>query len=443
MVSFKVKKGALTEVASQLGAIEEVVEVYSTTGPYDLLAHVQVRAYENLSDVVNDKIASLRGVKDTLTVTAFKQYKFKELDQGAPAMPRTMGGGAPVPVDRGRNVIAPVLDKLCDGFNLDRSEVFAVVDAINGGRLTDTQIAGFLVGLTSKGPTVQEVAWIAEAMRRVAVPLTVNVEGELTDTCGTGGGLTTFNVSSANAILAAAGGVRVAKHGSRSISSSSGSADVLEALGINIDPTPEQAARLIEEVGIAFLNAPTFHPTMGGVFGPENDLGIKSIFFTIIGPLLNPAGARNHVMGVYKPELVAMMAQVVAEMDFNHVLIAHGVDGLDELSLIGRTSLADVKQGRISYHEVSPEDFGLQRCGIADITGGSPEDNARIIRDIFTGRETGPRRDFLLLNSGATLYINDKAGSIAEGIALARQLLDSGAANAKLDQLIAASQSVL
>lgn len=449
MVSVKVKKGTLNRVASELSSIEEVVEVYSTNGAYDLLAHVQVRAYENLSDVINDKIASLPGVRDTNTVTAFKQYKFRRLDEGvapalAPALDATAPGSpddvAKVQLARGRKAIAPILAKLSDGFNLDRAELFSVVNAINAGELSDVQIAGFLVGLTNKGPTTSEVAAIADAMRRVAVPISVAVDGELSDTCGTGGGLNTFNVSSANAIVAAAGGVKVAKHGSRSISSSSGSADVLEALGINIDPTPEQVARLIETVGIGFLHAPTFHPIMGRVFGPENELGIKSIFFTIIGPLINPARARNHSMGVYKPELVSMMAQVIAEMDFNHVLIAHGVDGLDELSLLGRTSIADVNRGVIRYYEVAPEDFGFQRCTIADIVGGTPERNARIIRDIFTGRETGPRRDFLLLNSGATLYVNGKAGSIADGIVLARNLLDSGAANAKLDELIAASQ---
>lgn len=448
MVSLKVKKGALSRVASELSAIEEVSEVYSTTGAYDLLAQVQVHEYENLSDVVNDKIANLRGIRDTRTVTAFKQYKFRQLDAGAaPALATALGAPgdagtetARAQLARGRRAVAPILAKLSDNFNLDRAEISAVIAAIDAGELSDVQIAGFLVGLTTKGPTVQEVAAIAEAMRRVAVPFSVDVTGELSDTCGTGGGLTTFNVSSANAILSAAAGVKVAKHGSRSISSSSGSADVLEALGIDIDSTPEQAARLLETVGVAFLHAPTFHPIMGRVFGPENELGIKSIFFTIIGPLINPAGARNHSMGVYKPELVSMMAQVVAEMDFNHVLIAHGLDGLDELSLLGRTSIADVHRGAIRYYEITPEEVGLQRCTIDEIAGGTPDQNARIIRDIFTGAETGPRRDMLLLNCGATLYANDKADSIAAGVALARQVLDSGAANAKLDELIAASR---
>ncbi len=214
MVSLKVKKGALTRVASELSSIEEVVEVYSTNGTYDLLAHVQVREYENLSDVINDKIATLPGIKDTVTVTAFKQYKFRRLDQGAaPGMAAALGAPDDASVDvaqmqltRGRKAIAPILAKLSDSFNLDRAELFSVVNAIAAGELSDVQIAGFLVGLTNKGPTTSEVAAIAEAMRRVAVPFSVDVEGELSDTCGTGGGLTTFNVSSANAILSASGG---------------------------------------------------------------------------------------------------------------------------------------------------------------------------------------------------------------------------------------------
>jgi len=265
---------------------------------------------------------------------------------------------------------------------------------------------------------------------------------ELTDTCGTGGGLTTFNVSTANAILTASAGVPVAKHGSRSISSPSGSADVLEALGIKIDQTPEQAARLIEDIGISFIYAPNFHPVMLKVFGPENQLGIKTIFFTIIGPLINPAGARNHTIGVYKPELVNMMASVVAEMDFNHVIVAHGLDGLDEISLVGRTSLAEIRDKKVKFFEVSPEDFGLKRCTLKDIAGGSPEFNAQVIRSIFSGEDRGPRRDFLVLNNAATLYISGKAPSIREGMDLSRSLLDSGAAQNKLEQLIERSHAV-
>jgi len=285
------------------------------------------------------------------------------------------------------------------------------------------------------------VAYIAQAMRTNCVPMKVSLNSDLTDTGGTGGGLATFNVSTASAILTAAAGVLVAKHGSRSISSSSGSADVLESLGVNINLTPEQASRLIEDCGISFIYAPNFHPVMLKVFGPENQLGIKSIFFTIIGPLINPLRARNHTIGVYKPELVSLMADVVSEMDFNHVIVAHGMDGLDEISLIGKTLVAEIKNKQIKHYELSPEDFGMKRCTLEDIAGGSPDFNAQVIRDIFVGKERGPRRDFLTLNNGAALYVSGKVPSIQEGIKLSNYLLYSKAALRKLEELAAKSNA--
>jgi anthranilate phosphoribosyltransferase len=441
IVMFKVEKGKIPSLATQLGAVDEVVEVLSITGEYDLMAKIQVREYEHLSDIVTDKMQNLEGVLATRTMMAFKTYKFPVLAEGDPA------GFQPLPaeevgtIENGKKTIKPILGKLTESFDLEKTEIYDVIDAINAGQLSDVQIAGFLVGLLCKGPSIKEVAYIAQAMRRNCIPIKASVGSDLTDTCGTGGGLTTFNVSTANAILAASAGIPVAKHGSRSISSSSGSADVLEALGVNIDRTPEQAARLIEEAGISFIYAPNFHPVMLKVFGPENQLGIKTIFFTIIGPLINPAGARNHTMGVYKPELVNMMARVVAEMDFNHVIVAHGLDGLDEISLIGKTSLAEIKDKKIKYYEVSPEDFGLKRCRIGDIAGGSPDFNAKIIRDIFSGEERGPRRDFLVLNNAATLYVSGKAPSIRDGIELSRSLIDSGAAGRKLEELVEKSNA--
>jgi anthranilate phosphoribosyltransferase len=444
LVLFKGEKGKIPWLANQLGAIEEVVEVLSITGEYDLLTKIQVREYEYLSDIVTEKMQNIEGVIETKTMMAFKTYKFHELDAGAPS-----GMIGPEPAEEaaaaaedGKKTIKPVLARLTENFNLEKNEINSVIDAINAGRLSDVQIAGFLVGLLCKGPSIKEVAYIAQAMRRNCIPIKVSVGSDLTDTCGTGGGFTTFNVSTANAILTASAGVPVAKHGSRSISSSSGSADVLEALGVNIDGTPEQAARLIEDIGISFIYAPNFHPVMLKVFGPENQLGIKTIFFTIIGPLINPAGARNHTMGVYKPELVSMMAEVVAEMDFNHVIIAHGMDGLDEISLTGRTSIAEIRQKQIRYYEVTPEDFGMQRCSLSDIAGGSPEFNAQMIRDIFSGKERGPRRDFLVLNNAATLYVSGKASGIQEGIELSCSLLDSGAAARKLQELVERSNAV-
>ena len=443
LVLFKVEKGKTTGLATQLGAIEEVVEVLSITGEYDLIAKIQVREYEHLSDIVTDKMQNTEGVLATRTMMAFKTYKFRELAEGAPTslIVPPSAEEATATIENGKKMIKPILSKLTENFDLERTEIYDVIDAINAGQLSDVQIAGFLVGLLSKGPSIKEVAYIAQAMRKNCIPMKVSVQSELTDTCGTGGGLTTFNVSTANAILTASAGIPVAKHGSRSISSPSGSADVLEALGVRIDQTPEQAARLIEDIGISFIYAPNFHPVMLKVFGPENQLGIKTIFFTIIGPLINPTGARNHTIGVYKPELVNMMANVVAEMDFNHVIVAHGMDGLDEISLLGKTALAEIKHKQIKYYEVTPEDFGLKRCSLKDIAGGSPVFNAQVIRDIFSGAERGPRRDFLVLNNAATLYVSGKAASIQDGIPLSRSLIDSGAAQRKLQELVEKSHA--
>ncbi|WAC08718.1 MAG: anthranilate phosphoribosyltransferase [Thermodesulfobacteriota bacterium] len=444
LTMFKVGKGMISKLATQLGAIDEVVEVLSITGEYDLIAKIQVKEYESLSDIVTEKMQNIDGVLETKTITAFKTYKFSELAEGAPA---ALIATPPSPedmvevIETGKKKIKPILSKLTQNFDLERNEIYSVIDAINAGELTDVQIAGFLVGLLSKGPSIKEVAYIAQAMRNNCVPMKVSLNSDLTDTCGTGGGLATFNVSTASAILTAAAGVLVAKHGSRSISSSSGSADVLESLGVNINLTPEQASRLIEDCGISFIYAPNFHPVMLKVFGPENQLGIKSIFFTIIGPLINPLRARNHTIGVYKPELVSLMADVVSEMDFNHVIVAHGMDGLDEISLIGKTLVAEIKNKQIKHYELSPEDFGMKRCTLEDIAGGSPDFNAQVIRDIFVGKERGPRRDFLTLNNGAALYVSGKVPSIQEGIKLSNYLLYSKAALRKLEELAAKSNA--
>jgi anthranilate phosphoribosyltransferase len=339
-------------------------------------------------------------------------------------------------------IVKSVLAKLTQNQNLSEREVFDFINGIRDDEVSDVQLAGFLVGLLMKGPSINEVTYIARAMRENCVQITPRVEGNLTDLCGTGGGLTTFNVSTANAVLTAAAGVPVAKHGSRSISSSSGSADALEALGVKIDLAPEQGARLIERAGMSFLYAPNFHPIMLKVFGPEQQLGIKTIFFTIIGPLINPAGAPHHLMGVYRPELVPMVAEVVAQLGMRHVMIVHGLDGLDEISIIGRTSVAEVRGDRIEKYELAPEDFGLARASLEDVVGGSPEFNAGVIQSIFDGKERGPRRDFLVLNNGAALYVAGKAATIAEGITMANANIDSGAARRKLEELAAASHAV-
>lgn len=339
-------------------------------------------------------------------------------------------------------MIKNVLSTLTRNQSLSEQQIFGIVEGIRNDEITDVQIAGFLVALLMKGPSVEEVAYIAKAMRANCNQIRPKVERPLMDMCGTGGGLTTFNVSTANAILTAAAGIPVAKHGSRSISSSSGSADALEALGIQIDLTPKQGERLIEEIGISFLYAPNFHPVMLKVFGPENQLGIKTIFFTIVGPLINPADAKCHLLGVYQPELVPMVADILVELDFAHALVVHGLDGLDEISILGRTSVAEVKQGKVKRYEIAPEDFGLRRCAIEEVAGGSPQFNADLIRRLCSGREEGPYRDFLLLNSGAAFYLGGVACSLEDGMEKARENLESGAATRKLEELIERSNAM-
>ncbi|OPX89127.1 anthranilate phosphoribosyltransferase [Pelotomaculum sp. PtaB.Bin117] len=335
-----------------------------------------------------------------------------------------------------------ILQKLIKTQELNQEEIDKVIFGIKEDEFSPTQIAGFLMALLMKGPTTAEIAGIAKAMRRACVTINPRVNGDLTDTCGTGGGLTTFNISTANAIISAAAGVKIAKHGSRSISHSSGSADVLEALGIPVDLEPLHAEKLIEEIGFSFLYAPLYHPVMMKVFGPENDLGIKTIFFTIIGPVINPAGAKRHVLGVYQLHLVEQVAEVVREVGLTHAMVVHGMDGLDEISLMGETKVAEIKDGKIDYFVIVPEDFGMKRCGIDELSGGGPDDNAKIIMDIFEGKETGPRRDMLLLNTAATFVVADQAANLTEGLALARETLDSGLALAKLHEIRSKTQEI-
>jgi len=334
------------------------------------------------------------------------------------------------------------LGKLTQGQSLSGPEVTEFVENMRDDVITDVQIAGFLVALVMKGPTVDEVAAIAQAMRANCVQITPEVDGSLTDMCGTGGGLTTFNVSSANAILTAAAGVPVAKHGSRSISASSGSADALEALGVRVELQPDEGRRLIEQIGISFLYAPNFHPLMLKVFFPEQARGIKTIFFTIIGPLINPAGAPRHLMGVYRPDYVDLVGDAVAQLGMEHVVVAHGVDGLDEVSILGPTAIAEIRGDRVERYEVAPEDFGLKRATFADIRGGDPAFNAGVIRDIFEGRDQGPRRDFVVLNNAFALYVAGVVGSPEEGLKLAGENIDSGAASRKLEEFAAASNAI-
>ncbi len=339
-------------------------------------------------------------------------------------------------------MITNVLRKLTTKQDLTEEEAYSLIVAIKNDELSEVQIAGFQVALLMKGPTLTEISAIAKAMRDHCIQIRPQVEGDLMDTCGTGGGLSTFNISTAVAFVAAAAGIPVAKHGSRSISSLSGSADVLQALNVEINLTPQAVEKLIEEVGIAFLYAPLFHPVMGKVLPPEKDLGIKTIFYTIIGPLINPSHANRHVMGVYKPELLDTVSQVALSLGYKRALFVHGVDGLDEISLLGKTKINEINNGKISSYEIAPEDFGFSRCTLEDIATGTPEENADMIRAVFSGKDRGPRRQAVIMNAAGALMIGDKAAGFAEGIKLAEEIIDSGAAQQKLEQLITASNDL-
>lgn len=332
-----------------------------------------------------------------------------------------------------------MLQKLTERKDLTAEEAYSLIVAIKNDELSDVQIAGFQVALLMKGPTLTEISAIAGAMRDNCIPIRPNVNEEFMDTCGTGGGLSTFNISTSVAFVAAAAGIQVAKHGSRSISSLSGSADVLEALNVEINLSTKAVEKLIEDVGISFLYAPLYHPVMGKVLPPEKDLGIKTIFYTIIGPLINPAKATKHVLGVYRPELLETVSQVALSLGYKRALFVHGLDGLDEISLLGKTRIQELNNGKITTYEITPEDFGMSRCTLEEIATGTPEENANMIRNVFSGKDKGPRRQAVVLNAAGALMIGDKADSFVEGIKLANELIDSGAAQQKLNDLITAS----
>ncbi len=334
-----------------------------------------------------------------------------------------------------------ILSKATTHQELNEQEISELISAIRSDEVSDVQIAGLQVALLMKGATLQEISLIARAMRENCIPLKPNVTVDLMDTCGTGGGLSTFNISTATAIVAAAAGIPIAKHGSRSISSLSGSADVLEAMGVNINLTPVEAEKLIEEIGIAFIYAPLFHPVMCKVLPAETDLGIKTIFYTIIGPLINPAFASRHILGVYKAELLDTVSYVAKELGYTRAMFVFGLDGLDEISLLGKTRINELKNGQIRSYEIEPEDFGMDRCTLEDIKTATPEENAKTIRSVFAGEDTGPRRNAILLNAAGALVVGEKAVDFKDGIALAGVLIDNGQAEKKLDQLCLMSNS--
>lgn len=334
-------------------------------------------------------------------------------------------------------VIQNVLDKIIAHEELTKVDIFNVMREIEEEKASSLQIAGFLAGLSTKKPSSKEIAYIASTLKELCIPVRPDVSGILTDSCGTGGGNRTFNISTTDSIVAAAAGVKIAKHGARSISSKSGSADALESLGVNINLTSSQAEKLIESIGIAFLHAPLFNPIMGKVFYPEKELGIKTIFNTYIGPLINPADVKAHVLGVYKPEFVEIFSSIMQHLNYKHALVVHGMDGLDEISISDVTLVSEIRGKKVEIYEIQPEDYGLKKWPLNKITGNfTPEENANIIRSIFEGKEKDAKRDIVILNSAAVCYCGGVVTSIRDGIELVENILDEGSASKKLHEFI-------
>ena len=337
--------------------------------------------------------------------------------------------------------IAPLLNDIFDGKTLNREDAREVIGHLMDGKLSQMQAAALLAALRTRGETVEEIVGFAEAMRKRSVKVEIERSEPLLDIVGTGGtGINTFNVSTACLFVVAASGVKIAKHGNRGVTRKSGSADVLEALGVNLEQTPEQLAQSVNEVGLAFMYARAHHPAMKFVAPIRSDIQARTIFNSI-GPLTNPASAERQLMGVYDPHLTETLAQVLHGLDVERALVVHG-NGLDELSVCGENRVSELKDGDIRTYELIPEDVGLARYAQRDILGGTPEENARTIRRLFAGEITGAKRDIVLFNSGAALYLMDKSDSIAEGIKLATELLDSGKALGKLERYIAFSQDL-
>jgi anthranilate phosphoribosyltransferase len=337
-------------------------------------------------------------------------------------------------------MIQDALARLLEGEDLTRAEARAVMDTIMSGEATPGQIGGFLVALRLKGETADEIAGSAEAMRAHAIPVHPKRD-DLVDTAGTGGdGGRTFNISTAAALLAAAAGAGVAKHGNRSVSSASGSADVLEELGFSLDLEPERIAQSIDELGFGFMFAPTHHPAMKHAGPVRRELATRTVF-NVLGPLTNPADARAQVVGVYSPLLVPVIADVLAQLGARRAFVVHGFGGIDELSPAGSNLVCEVVDGTVRRREIDPLDLGIDRCDPEELRGGTPTENAQRIREVFEGGNGG-RRSAILLNAAGAIAAGGHAKDLKEGIGLAREAIDSGAAAERLDALVAFSQEV-
>ena len=336
-----------------------------------------------------------------------------------------------------------LIARLSTGQDLSGTDSRAAFDHVMGGRASQIQMAGLLVGLRTKGEAASEVAGGVRALRGAMVPVEASDPDSLVDTCGTGGGaLTTFNISTAAAILAAGMGIRIAKHGNRSFTSKCGSADILEALGVQIELEPEAMAAVLEEAGIVFMFAPLLHPAMRHVAPVRRELGIPTIM-NLLGPLTNPAGARRQVVGVTDPGLVDLVAHGLRELGHHRALVVYGEPGLDELSPLGVTQVAELDAGTVRRREIRPSDFGWSDLDAADLAGGDPAHNARVVMEVFRGERHDAASAAVVLNAGAAVYVSGKVDSLEEGVEKARLALDDGAALDGLERLRAATNRVL
>jgi len=337
-------------------------------------------------------------------------------------------------------MIKEAIEKVVNGNCLSFSEAAEVMEEVMSGTATPAQIAAFITVLRLKGETVAEISALASVMRTKAIP--VKVAPPLVDTCGLGGDNSqTFNISTAAALVAAGSGLRVAKHGNRAMSSRCGSADVLEALGVKTDLGAEGVAECIERVGIGFMLAPIFHPAWRFVAVPRREIGIRTVF-NILGPLTNPARPEFQVIGVPALELGKKIALVLHRLGTRHALVVHGSGGLDEISITGKSLVWEVKEsGVLPPYEVSPQEFGFKEASLAEIQGGTPQDNAQILRRIFSG-ERGPKRDVVIMNAAAALVVGKKARELTEGARLAEEVIDHGKALEKLNALVKVSQNL-
>jgi anthranilate phosphoribosyltransferase len=339
-------------------------------------------------------------------------------------------------------MIQQALQQVLDGRDLTRDQTREVMGEIMAGDATPAQIGGFLVGLRAKGETADEIAGCAEAMRAHVLAVRPRRD-DLVDTAGTGGdGAHTINISTAAALVAAAAGAAVAKHGNRAVSSACGSADVLEALGFALEQEPDRIAQSIDELGFGFLFAPSHHPAMRHAAPVRKELATRTVF-NVLGPLTNPAGARAQVVGVYSPELVRTIAEVLATLGARRAFVVHGAGGIDELSPVGPNLIAEVVEGTVRERTLDPEaELGLPRCDVAELRGGTPAENAAAVREVFDGADGG-RRNAVLLNAAGAIAAAGHAADLREGLELARETVDSGAAAARLEQLVAFSRQTV